>query len=90
LDLRSQQQQSFTLGVPVYCHFFASPSTRPAETMFPPVSVRNGNMGIFFTMAKKKPDIFSSVVFLLTAFSNIRTAICFEYSKNRQTKISYR
>jgi hypothetical protein len=31
-----------------------------------------------------------SVVFLLTAFLNIRTAMCFEYSKKRQTKISYR
>jgi hypothetical protein len=31
-----------------------------------------------------------SAVFLLTAVSNIRTAMCFEYSKKRQTKRSDR
>jgi hypothetical protein len=31
-DLRSQQQQSFTMGASVYCRFFASPSTRGAES----------------------------------------------------------
>jgi hypothetical protein len=103
-------QQSSTMGASVYCRFFASSSTRGAESFsyyrsMPWIdstkkirrktSSENDVSAIF--SAKRQHRRFLrhgeenagylliSAVFLLTTFSNIRTAMCFEYSKRRET-----
>jgi hypothetical protein len=105
-----QPQQSSTMGASVYCRFFASPSTRGAESFsyyrsMPWIDstkkirrkTASGNSCFALYRAQKHIRRFLrhgeenagylliSAVFLLTTFSNIRTAMCFEYSKRRET-----